>query len=221
MAYWPESCARGELLLNLGSVIQAVVTPLLVFMLPGPGAIFRRKLNSPQLSRRSLLVTICLCVAAIPLAWWYGLRQYAGTRGVCLQLFDLSPASDPFHRDYVKDCAYYFTYLSSCTAVWAGVAAGGLRLQSARVSARLQAKSTEFQTFCWVCLLAWAVQYRLSEWFGLLWARQGQEWSFEALLTSHFLRSALFGHWRLRAPYGIQSRGRCDTRFCEPIGERF
>lgn len=205
-AYWPESCASGEMLLNLGSFTPAVLTPFVFFLLPGPGGIFRRGLGPPSLSGPLLLITACLCGAGIPLAWWYGLHQYAGTHGVCPGLFDLSPSSDPYHRDYVKDCTYYFTYLSVFAALWAGIAAGGLRLLSARISPRtgLQAKSAEFQTFCWVCLLGWAVQYRLSEWFGLLWTRQEQEWSFLALLNFAFL--TISSLWSLTVARSLWNR---------------
>lgn len=188
-AYWPQLCARGEMLLNLGSVIQALLVPFAIFLLPGLGSIFPKKLNSLPPSRPSLVGTACLCGAAIPLIWWFSLRQNTGTQGICSELFDLSRPSDPFHRDYVKDSALYFIYLSAFTALWAGIAACGLRLQSARVSARtdLTAESLDFLNFRWVCMLGWAVQYRLSEWVGLLWARQQQEWSFLGLLNFAFL----------------------------------
>jgi len=188
-AYWPESCAHGEMLLNLGSVIQAILVPFVIFLLPGLGAIFQKRLNRLPPSRSSLVRTSCLCGAAIPLIWWFSLRQNIGTQGICSELFDFSRPSDLFHRDYVKDSAHYFIYLSVFTALWAGIAACGLRLQSARISARtdLTAESPDFLIFRWVCVLGWAVQYRLSEWVGLLWARQQQEWSVLALLNFAFL----------------------------------
>jgi hypothetical protein len=275
-SYWLQnSCDSTIFLLNSGLMLQAILAPLLVFLLPGPGCIFQRKVRvrppssvrasalpvARALARpedhagarksvatseaRSLIAVVAVIVgivgllmllrsgwqlkhidffpnqpsashsvsflrsvvfsqtmldlaigltgiggavfllyqylpwrgalfmlvgwlsaAAIPFVWWYGLRGYAESRGLCPALFDTSRPIDPFHIDLVQDCQRYFMYLSGFSALWVGVTAGGLRLQSAR-SEDGDLSGTElrsFQNFFWLYLLGWAVQYRLSQW---------------------------------------------------------
>ncbi len=243
--YWfQNSCGSVEFLLNLGLIIQAILTPLFVFLLPGPGSIFPGKVpssslasvrpSSPTVDRalarpedhasarsrgiassveaRSLLMVVAvvigiigllmflrsgwqlkhieffagkssstsvtwlrsaalsetvielivglagvgaaiflLCLympsqpalymlvgwlsaAAVPFAWWYGVRGYAELHGECAALFDSSLPVHVFQPDFLADCAHYFKFLSGFSAVWVGVTAGGLRLQSARAA---------------------------------------------------------------------------------------
>lgn len=278
-----HSCEDVTNNLNLGSILQAILTPIFVFLLPGPGSIFHKKValssrassqavapaaRVPVVSRNTvgerrpsvaipvvlfvLGLGMCLgsgwflkswivdhssaysplgsalasaaviaffivrlalgllgigaamyllrrhvswepaslfigagwlCAVVVAVAWWYGVRAYAGLRGVCPDLFDLS-RSDPFHVDYLSDQAHYFIYVSVFSAFWIGIAAGGLRLQSAR-AAEGGSGSDElhrFRGFYWVCFLAWAVQYRVSQWFALS-NPHGQEWPLFAALN--------------------------------------
>src|ERR1700728_4830337 len=49
--YWfQNSCGSVEFLLSLGIVVQAILTPVLVFLLPGPGSIFWGKANPTSFS---------------------------------------------------------------------------------------------------------------------------------------------------------------------------
>jgi hypothetical protein len=100
-----------------------------------------------------------VCAAAIPVA-------YASHRAVCQALFDSSRPVHPFQVDLLSDCSHYFKYLSGFSAVWLGVTAGGLRLQSPRTADR-NSSSNELlplQAFFWIYLLGWALQYRLGQW---------------------------------------------------------
>jgi hypothetical protein len=301
-SYWVEnSCDRVETLLNLGLIVQAILVPLFVFLLPGPGSIFQsrgvlasstrsssppvvRALARPENHRagfrrtgssaeaRSVIMVVAvvigiigilmflrsgwqlkhieffpgkspstgvtflrsaafsqaviefivglagigaavymLCLympsqpalfvlvgwltaAAVPFVWWYGVRGYAGLHGACPALFDSSRPADPFHVDFVSDCAHYFKYLSGFSAVWLGVTAGGLRLQSARAVESNPADNElrRFQNFFWVYLLGWAVQYRLAEW--LTGPTRGtnveQEWVTYSVLSFVYLTAS-------------------------------
>jgi hypothetical protein len=91
--------------------------------------------------------------------------------------------------DYVADCGRYFIYLSGFTALWAGITAGGLRLQSARAAESDTAGNTpdRFQGFCWVCFLGWAVQYRISQWSAIRAASPNQGWAQLAVLNFCFV----------------------------------
>ena len=247
--------------LNLGTIVQAILAPLFVFLLPGPGSLLRRKgassasrrpslaaapaatISAPSKSfggaRRlsvaggvvllvvcsfmllsagwslrfwivnrssvptsgfgfatavaisivqfaislsgigagiyllglrvsrgpaSFIAAGCACAAVTGVAWWYGLREYAGLQ-VCPHLFDLNRSTDPM--DYLSACAHYFIYLSGFSALWVGIVAGGLRSQSARAAENSTADRDLclFRDFYWACLLGWAVQYRVSQWF--------------------------------------------------------
>jgi uncharacterized membrane protein len=278
-----HSCEDVTNDLNLGSILQAILTPIFVFLLPGPGSIFHKKVASSSRGssltgapgarvpasfrnaigepRPSAAVAVVLfvlglgmslgsglflkswivdhssaysplgfplasatiiaffvarlalglvgigaaiyllrrhvswepasffigagwlCAVVVAVAWWYGLREYAGVRGVCPDLFDLS-RSVPFQVDYLSDQAHYFIYVSVFSAFWVGITAGGLRLQSARAAEGRSGSSEllQFQAFYWACFLGWAVQYRLSQWFGLS-NPHGQEWPLFALLN--------------------------------------
>jgi hypothetical protein len=76
-----HSCNAARIGLDLGHIVQAIVTPLLVFLLPGPGSILQRKVvrsssRAPSRAQAALFIgTGWLCGAAIPVAWWYGLRE--------------------------------------------------------------------------------------------------------------------------------------------------
>lgn len=278
-SYWIQnSCDSTISLLNVGLMLQAILAPLFVFLLPGPGSIFQPKLSpSPPVARalarpqdharprksgvtseaRSLIAVVAaiigiigllmflrsgwqlkhidflahqpsaslswtllrsaafsqtvldlvmglagiggaicllylylpsrpalfmlcgwLSAAAIPFVWWYAVRGYAEIHGLCPALFDTSRPVDPFHVDLVRDCQRYFKYLSGFSAMWVGVTAGGLRLQSAR-AAKSDSAGNElrgFQNFFWLYLLGWAVQYRIGQWLVLPAAHHSQEW---------------------------------------------
>jgi hypothetical protein len=318
--YWGEnSCGSVEFLLNLGMVFQAILVPLFVFLLPGPGSIFQsrgirassvpssslpvvRALARPEDHRgarsrrtrssveaRSLIVVVAVVIgiigilmflrsgwqlkhieffpgkspstsvtwlraaafsqtviefivglagiaaavymlylytpsqpalfmlvgwlsaAAVPFVWWYGVRGYAGLHGACLALFE--GRDDPFHVDFVSDCAHYFKYLGGFSAVWLGVTAGGLRLQSAR-AAEGDSSGNElrrFQNFFWAYLLGWAVQYRLAEW--LTGPTRGtnveQEWVTYSVLSFVYLTaSSLWSLAFIRFFWNLKARTR-------------
>ena len=287
-----QSCEDLTNDLNLGSVLQAIVVPIFLFLLPGPGSLFQKNTASalrrsalagtppPTISgafrnsmgerRPSVAIPIVLLVlslamflgsglllrswifnnpgarvsspvayiaataflglrfvlglfglgasiyllrrevswepasfiaaggsfaAVVAVAWWYWLREYAGIHGVCPDLFDRS-GSRPFHVDHLSDCAHYFVYVSVFSALWVGISAGALRLQSAR-AAESGSRGTElhhFQGFFWTCFLGWAVQYRVSQWFALS-NPHGQEWPLFA--TLNFLAVIVSSLWVL------------------------
>jgi len=54
LSWSPHSCADLTNDLNLGSILQAILVPIFLFLLPGPGSLFHRKTSSP--SRHSSLV---------------------------------------------------------------------------------------------------------------------------------------------------------------------
>jgi len=207
-SYWPHSCSDVEIGLNLGNILQAILTPLFVFLLPGPGSIFQKKAavsssrrpspagapssSMPATSRHmswdsaSFVVAGWLCAAVIPVVWWYVLREYAGFHGICAELYDWSP---PVHRslpDGVSDFFHYFVYVSVFSAFWVGITAGGLRLQSARAVAASN-EPHQFQGFQWACFLGWAVQYRISQWLAPQGSGRNQEWVKFAALNFCFV----------------------------------
>ncbi len=286
-----RSCEEATNDLNLGSILQAILTPIFVFLLPGAGSIFYKKsvLSShaslagasatkiPAISRNvigkprppvaipvvllvlglglslgsglflktwivdhsnafsSLRFTLIsaamiaffivrlalgliaigaaiyllrrriscepdslfigsgwLCATVVAVAWWYGLREYAGLRGICPELFDLS-RSKPFHVDYLSDYSHYFIYTSVFSAFWTGITAGGLRLQSARAPEGGSAgdELRQYRGFYWVCFLGWVVQYRIGQWFALA-NPHGQEWPLFALFNFLFVTASSF-----------------------------
>jgi len=287
-----QSCEDLTNDLNLGSVLQAIVVPIFLFLLPGPGSLFQKNTasvlrratlagtpaatisgasrNSIGERRPSIAIPIVLLVlslamflgsglllrswifnnpgarvsspvayiaataflglrfvlglfglgasiyllrrqvswepasfiaaggsfaAVVAVAWWYWLREYAGLHGVCPDLFDRS-GSRPFHVDHLSDCAHYFVYVSVFSALWVGISAGALRLQSARAAER-GSRGKEFhhfQGFFWTCFLGWAVQYRVSQWFALS-NPHGQEWPLFA--TLNFLTVTVSSLWVL------------------------
>jgi len=201
--YWQlHSCNAARVALDLGNILQAILTPLFVFLLPGPGSIWQRKvirsLPAPSRAQGTLFIVAgWLCGALIPVAWWHGLRAYAGVHGLCVDMFDLGRPLDPSQVDFVSDCSRYYISVSVFAALWVGIAAGGLRLQSARAA---QSDSSDhgirqFQSFFWVYLLGWAVQYRLSQWFSFVWLRTNQEWPLFARL--HFIFLTVSSLWAL------------------------
>jgi hypothetical protein len=134
------SCGAGvQIALNLGAIVQAILTPLLLFLLPGPGSIFQPRVvrKPPPLSRPPVffLSAALLFASTIPLVWWFGFRRYSAFHNTCGDLFDLGRPVDIYHVDYFADFAHYFIYLSAFSAFWVGVTAGGLRLLSARAAA--------------------------------------------------------------------------------------
>ena len=48
-----SSCSNEEIGLNLGNIVQAILTPIFIFLLPGPGSIFQKKVASSSLRRLS------------------------------------------------------------------------------------------------------------------------------------------------------------------------
>jgi hypothetical protein len=300
-SYWLQnSCGSTIPLLNAGLLLQAILAPLLVFLLPGPGGIFQRKFKvrasssvrstAPPAVRalarpvdhqrarkpaatsdaRSLIAVVAMIIgiigllmllrsgwqlrhieffsnppastswsvlrsfafsqtvldlvigltgiggaiyllcqylpsraapfmlvgwlsaAAIPFVWWYALRAYAQSRGLCPVLFDTSRPVDPYHIDLVQDCQRYFRYLSGFSAMWVGVTAGGLRLQAARAEEGGSAGNElqNFQNFFWLYLLGWAVQYRVSQWLMASLGRHNQEWITYSVLDFVYLTSS-------------------------------
>jgi hypothetical protein len=215
-SYWPYSCSDVEIGLNLSNILQAILAPLFVFLLPGPGSIFKN--NVPWLfSRRpsdktvsgpstsiyprrshepwepvSFLAAGWLCAAVVPVAWWYALRAYAGLHGECAELYDWSLPVHSYKPDYVADFFHYFIVVSIFSAFWAGVAAGGLRVQSARAAEGDSAGSDlrQFRGFYWACFLGWAVQYRITQWYVLSTSPtpiHDQQWVFWAFLNFVFV----------------------------------
>jgi hypothetical protein len=281
-----RSCEDATNNLNLGSILQAILTPIFIFLLPGPGSLFHRKAASSSRGSSLAKVTVAsrnaiggqrpsvtvpailfasglgmclvsglflkvwivdhsraysplgfplasaaiayfivrfalglvgigaaihllrryvdcepdslfigsgwLCAAVVGVAWWYGLREYAGIRGVCPDLFDLS-RSEPFHVDYLSDSSHYFLYVSIFSTFWIGITAGGLRLQSARAAeGKFDGNELrQFQAFYWGCFLGWAVQYRVCQWFALP-NPSGQEWPLFAILNFLFVTVSSF-----------------------------
>lgn len=173
---------KVQIALSLGSIVQAVLTPLLVFLLPGPGSILQKKATpKPPLQQWQpalFMATAWFCAGAVPIACWYALRKYAALHNTCELLFDLGRPIDVFHVDYFSNFSHYFIYSSAFSAFWVGIAAGGLRLQSARAAARDSARNQlrPFQSFYWACSLGWAVQYRLTEWCFAPLGRAQTEW---------------------------------------------
>ena len=200
-----HSCDRIVPLLYLGNTVQAILTPLFVFLLPWPGSILANKFRStPSLlasharmptgvrteKQPALFIgTGWLFAVTVSVAWWYGLGKYVALHGTCGELFELSRPSGPFRRDFVADYSRYFIYLSGFTALWTGITAGGLRLQSARAAEGDATGNSlrRFQGFYWACFLGWAVQYRISEWTATLAARPNQEWAMFAALNFCFV----------------------------------
>jgi hypothetical protein len=154
--------------LSLCNIVQALLSPLLVFLLPGPGSILGKQVPpspAPRTWQPALFISAALlCAGAIPVAAWYGLREYAVVHRTCADLFDLGRPVDAFHVDFLSDFAHYFVYSSVFSAFWVGITAGGLRLQSARAAAGdpLDNDLRQFQAFHWACFLGWAVRYRAS-----------------------------------------------------------
>jgi hypothetical protein len=217
-----HSCNSVVPRLYLGNTVQAILTPLFVFLLPWPGIILPRKALSTS-SLRALPLEIApgaetekqpalfigmgwLCAAAVSVAWWYGLRKYAGLSGACGELFDLSRPANPFRVDYVSDCSRYFIYLSGSTALWAGITAGALRMQSARATEGDVAgnKLHQFQSFHWACFLGWAVQYRISQWLAAQGPSQNQEWVKFAALNFCFVAVSSF--WVLAFTHSLWNK---------------
>ncbi len=207
----PLCSAAVQIALTLGSVIQAILTPLLVFLLPGPGSILRKK-SSPkpavQPGQAAFFISAALlCAATIPVACWYGLRESAALYNTCSLLFDLGRPIDIWHVDYFSNFAHYFIYFSVFSTFWAGMTTGGLRLQSARAAAG-DGPANElrpFQGFYWACFLGWALQYRITQWCFAPLGRGQTEWVSFALysficLTVTALWSLAFTHslWKKR-----------------------
>lgn len=311
-AWTQNSCGTAVTLLDRGLMVQALLVPLIVFLLPGPGSILQRKVAAPvarprALARpedhargrsrkwatspdaRSLITVIAVIVgvvgllillrsglvlrsltlasgqtvptsrswlrsivsseiainllfglaaiggavfllylylprrpalfmlvgwfsaATIPIAWWYGVRGYATSHGLCPMLVDLHPVN-ALQYDYISECAHYFIYLSGFAALWLGAVAGGLRLQAERAGETLLPRTELqlFQNFFWVYWLGWAVQYRYSQWLTEPTPRTNveQEWIAWSVMCFVYLTASslwslafvrLFWNWRLRA----------------------
>jgi hypothetical protein len=168
--------------LTLCNIVQALLSPLLIFLLPGPGSILRKKISREPVTRPGqtalFLSAALLCAGAIPAASWYGLREYAAVHKTCGDLFDLARPVDIYHVGFLSNFAHYFIYSSVFSAFWVGITAGGLRLQSARAAAGDSSgkEVRQFQGFHWACFLGWAVQYRLTQWCFSPLGRGQTEW---------------------------------------------
>jgi len=202
-----HSCDVVAPRLYFGNLAQAILTPLIVFLLPGPVSLLLRRnrsTNPPHsprvgvLSQMGLDKQLKVLIGAgwmiamlIAFASWFGLRTNARLHGTCEELFDLSRPSDPLglRIDYVSDCSRYFMYLSVFCALWTGITSAVLRTQFGRAEAGASTRSdsTRFQSFAWVCFLVWAVQYRLSQWFAVQLASQNQLWTSIAVLGFCFV----------------------------------
>jgi hypothetical protein len=323
--YWfQNSCGSVEFLLNLGMVVQAILTPVFVFLLPGPGSIVWGKASSSSSSvssahlssvpvvralarpedhggarsrrtassveARSLVMVVAVVIgilgllmflrsglvlthtqffsdkqshsawvtflrsavfsetvielivglagigaaiyllylympsqpalfmlvgwlssAAVPLVWWYGVRGYAGFHGECAALFDSSLPVHVFQPDFLADCAHYFKFLSGFSAVWLGVTAGGLRLQSTRAAVGNSSGNElrQFQNFFWVYLLGWAVQYRLGQWLAVAAIHTNQEWvTYSVMSFVYLIASSLWSLAFIRFFWNLKARTR-------------
>jgi len=212
--YWSEhSCGAAVTLLNWGPVLQAVLTPLFVFLLPGAGSVIvsgaNRRMNWRPMQ---LFAAAGLFAAVVPIVWWFGVKGYAVQTGWCEMLFDRSRFIDPFRIDDLNDSYHYFVCLSVFATMWVGTTAAGLRLHSAREAEPGLAgpELRAFRDFFWVYLLGWAVQYRVS-----LWSTQpnpdssqAQEWLTWTVVTFIYLTASSlwtlafirwFWKWRVRA----------------------
>ena len=298
-SYWLlHSCNTARIGLDLGNILQAILTPILVFLLPGPGSILRGKvarssslrpqartsqyrptmpgsqsvrprscstiaiavivlivclwvflsylsfvrywfIEHPEMqphpqhsalvwgialmvvSGSGIVATVCFLLVrvswqsfrfiaagwlfggAIPILWWHGLGGYAQLHGLCTDLFDLGRFVSPSAVDDLSDCAHYFIGVSIFAALWSGITAGGLRLQSARAAeGSLTDPLGRYQTFYWAYLLGWVVQYRLSqslpELLLLPWARTAQGWVGGAFVLFYFVTVSSL--WALAFP---------------------
>jgi hypothetical protein len=210
--YWSEhSCGAAVTLLNLGPVLQAVLTPMFVFLLPGAGSVIvsgaNRRMNWRPMQ---LFAAAGLFAAVVPIVWWFGVKGYAVQTGWCEMLFDRSRFIDPFRIDDLNDSYHYFVCLSVFATMWVGTTAAGLRLHSAREPGLAGPELRAFRDFFWVYLLGWAVQYRVS-----LWSTQpnpdssqAQEWLTWTVVTFIYLTASSlwtlafirwFWKWRVRA----------------------
>jgi hypothetical protein len=201
--------------LSLCNIVQAILTSLFVFLLPGPGSILGKKVPLEPASRPwqpALFISAgLLCAAAIPVASWYALREYAVAHGTCEELFDLGRPVDIFHVNFLSDFAHYFIYSSVFSAFWVGITAGGLRLQSARTAAgnSISNNLRQFQGFHWACFIGWAVQYRLTQWCFAPLGRGQTEWVNFALWG--FIALTVSSLWVLAFTHSLWNK-RLQTR---------
>jgi hypothetical protein len=220
-----HSCNTIRLELDLGNIAQAVLPPILIFLLPGPGSLLQRRTASWRLSPALLMIAGCAIAGAIAFFWWHGLREYASTRGLCPAVFDLQrpvSAIPPATEDYELDCAVYFIALSGFASLWVGITAAGLRLQSARAAWAGETELRRFQSFFWTCLLTWAVQYRLSQWIFAIFFRESEKWLAVAVTNLVFVTVSCL--WALPFIKFLWKRGQWTTRdavitlFCGSLG---
>lgn len=200
----------SSLTLLRSAVFSETVIELVVGLAGIGGAIYFLYLYMPSQPALFMLVG-WLSAAAIPFVWWYGVRGYAGLHGECAALFDPSLPVHVFQPDFLADCARYFKYLGGFSALWLGVTAGGLRLQSAR-AAEGNSSSAElrlFRNFFWVYLLGWAVQYRLGQWLAVGWVRANQEWvTYSVLEFIYLIASSLWSLAFIRFFWNLKARTR-------------
>jgi hypothetical protein len=201
-----NSCGVVYAFLTLSFTLQAMLTPPVLFLLPGPGSILRQKAAAPGAPQSVIAVPkksstyFVMGIAfagAIPLLWWPAVRWWAASRGLCPEIFNLSRRVDFFRIDYIQDCQRYFVCFSAFAAAWAGITAGALRLQSAR--AATAASSSEelrsFQSFYWACVLSWAAMYRVGITLPSLLTGRTQEW--EGFSMFGFSAMAVSSAWTL------------------------
>jgi hypothetical protein len=200
----------SSLALLRSAVFSETVIELVVGLAGIGGAIYFLYLYMPSQPALFMLVG-WLSAAVVPFVWWYGVRGYAGLHGECAALFDSSLPVHVFQPDFLADCAHYFKYLGGFSAVWLGVTAGGLRLQSAR-AAEGDSSGGElrlFQNLFWVYLLGWAVQYRLGQWLGVVWVRANQEWvTYSVLEFIYLIASSLWSLAFIRFFWNLKARTR-------------
>ncbi len=314
-AYWElHSCNLARIALDFANILQAILTPILIFLLPGPGSILRAKsapssvhrpsprlptsaiaqahpaapetlsartsciarvfsifllivslwvflsgyvsvkywfIDHPEMQPRPkpaalpmaivyivsgllgmgwgvrlLRVRVAwrslrfmaagwLVAGAVAIAWWYGLGGYAKLHGLCTDLFDLGRAVSPDNVDMLSDCAHYYIFMSVFAALWTGIAAGALRLQSARAAdGSLTDPLGRYQSFYWAGLLAWVVQYRVSGYLALFpmipfRRAAGQQWAGGSLLQFFFVTaSSLWAILLIRRLWKLKTRDR-------------
>ena len=199
-AYWPHSCSDAQIGLNIGNVVQALLTPLFVFVLPGVGSILRTRSQTvasffalpeapvsvdygeakgtsihPRIWLRSVKFVVAgwLFAVAVSLAWWFLVRATSSIEENCPALYNWDLPVHRYKPDVVLDFFHYYIYVSLFAAFWIGIATGALRAQCARASED-SVTSGQFESFYWACFLGWAVQYRVSQWFAT--PNRNQDW---------------------------------------------
>src|SRR5579872_6332549 len=129
-AYWPHSCSDAQIGLNIGNVVQALLTPLFVFVLPGVGSILRTRSQTvasffalpgapvsvdygeakgtsihPRIWLRSVKFVVAgwLFAVAVSLAWWFLVRATSSIEENCPALYNWDLPVHRYKPDVVLD----------------------------------------------------------------------------------------------------------------------